>query len=142
VPIDLKSFQLDDQTIPMPAKGNGRAKGKRPNALNSKYIPAIPLAWCLGAVAAVKSNGQVLFALLLYRRWVIGHKREVTITNALYGGDNHGGSRRLRGAALAGLAKAGLVEVTRPARRGRAARVQLLFPKSEVPQWVCDRDDD
>jgi hypothetical protein len=80
-----------------------------------------------------------MLALLLYRRWIIAKRGEFRVGITLVG-KAHGGAYRVRAGALAALARAGLLAITQPGTRNRAPRVQLQFPKQEIPDFDGDLD--
>jgi hypothetical protein len=131
MPIDLKSFYLDDQEPPAvlrTARKPKTALGRPP------YVPKMRLDWFLLASYAVTGEAQLRFVVLLYRQWVMSGKDVVAATAKLAGTGHHGGARRVTRAALAALVRAGLIEIIDPGKQSVAPRVRLLFPQFEVPK--------
>jgi hypothetical protein len=122
--LDLKQVELDaTPSLDLGAKPKRRQK----YADGSMYMPAMPLGWLIAARQEAKGEGQLLFALLLFRKWVMaGGKRPVAATPDLMLGKSSGHDRS-RKSMLGKMERRGLIKIM-PTPKQRAPSVMVLIP--------------
>jgi hypothetical protein len=124
--LDLKQFELGEApSLDLGAKPKRRQK----YADGSLYMPPLPLGWLIAARQEAKGEGQLLFALLLFRKWVMaGSKQPVAATPDLMLGKSSGHDRS-RKSMLGKLKRRGLITFM-PTPKQRAPSVRILIPNN------------